>query len=299
MRKRLFLWIWPLGLLLACHNRPPVSPGLQSPEVVEIIAPPKAFLQDSLGIAVHAKIQDPQGLEDIARVQCILIKADQSRLELDMQDNGKDGDILPQDGQFMVRIPGFLWGTTGTAAITIRATDQAANEATSDSVEIEVLPGTQAGPPKLLSLAFPDTVWADSSYQVQLLAQVTDPDGLADINLVNYDVFPPMHATPSLSGILSDDGSQDDGIAGNGLFGTRLGSNIFTAEPGIFTLRVRAIDQQGEQSAAKLKTFYILSRLENLPPVIVSVAAPDTISRSRQQSAFVIRAVVMDPNGLG
>ena len=281
----------------SCTQEPATAPDADMPEIVALFAPAEAYLQDSTGVVIHARIVDPQGVGDIDSVLCFAIRPDGSQGRFAMSDNGTDGDILAGDGQFVARIPGPFWRQPGTGRLHIQATDAAGNEARSDTLLIEVKPGLKGSPPRVTKVRLPEVIFADSSYQFQILAAAEDPEGLEDIEAVLFWVFPPGRPASTYRGSLQDDGQQDDGVAGNGVFGRILNADAFGIERGIYTLIVRARDKAGNYSTAILRYFSVQTLLENLPPRIESVSAPDTISRS-QTAPFVITARVSDPNGL-
>ena len=298
MRKnKLWLLLLPL-FLIACEKQPNQPAPAQYPEVVKIFLPERAFLADTVGILVHARLFDPQGPGDFAEVTCRIQRPDRQEIDFAMRDDGLDGDILAGDGQFVVRIPGTAWGDTGRGEIRVFVVDKSGNRAEGEPQSIQIVPGASGKAPVIQQATFTDTVWADLNYQIPLLVRVSDPDGLKDIAELQYAVYAPGRATSSFQGKLLDDGNNDDGIADNGTYGAIFASDAFGVERGVYTLVLRAFDRAGNRSPARLLTFVVHTRLQNLPPEIVSISVPDTVSRS-QSGPFVITCTVTDPNGLG
>lgn len=283
--------------LLSCNGDPPNRPTSQNPEIKQIIKPARVFLADDPGDAFHVVVSDPQGVADIARV-ALLIRPPgaQNATELAMRDDGRDGDILAGDGQYFVRVPGSTWQTAGTGGVAARVDDQAGNSASSEFAEIEVAAGNRGIAPTVSISAFPDSINIDTSFTVSLLVSVDDRSGNA-IDEARFSIFPPLSPAATLEGDLLDDGQSDDGVAGNGIYGARFENRLLGSQVGRYSLRVQATDGAGNASRAAVQTFIVTSDRVNLPPFIVSVTAPDTISRT-QTNRLIVRAVVDDPNGL-
>lgn len=285
--------------LIACNGDPILLNLPQTPEISQIYAPARAFLSSNDTIAVHVRVDDPQGPQDIAAVELIVRQpAGSSTFSLALRDDGTAGDILAGDGQFIGKIAGSMWQRTGIAGLVAWARDRAGNRASSDTVEIEIAPGERGSAPFIRSVVFPDSVLIDSTFQLALLAEVDDADGLATIDSVRFGIYPPSFPEPSFSGLLLDDGLHGDNAAGDGLFGVMFSNRLLGPGRGLYTLRVQAQDRAGNLSRPAVRNFAVRSARQNLPPVIVSVAAPDTISRTGT-GPFVLRVVVSDPNGLG
>ncbi len=298
MRKSAFRLLLLSVFFGACEKQPTPPALTQFPEIVRIFLPERAFLADTAGILVHARIFDPQGPADLAEVTCRIQRSDGGEADFAMRDDGLDGDILAGDGQFAVRIPGTAWSDTGRGEVRVFAVDRSGNRAESEPQTISIVPGKSGAAPVIQRVTFPDTVWADLNYQIPLLAQADDPDGLENIAEIQYAVYAPRRATANMQGQLLDDGNNDDGVAGNGTYGAIFASDAFGVERGVYSIVLRAIDKEGNRSPGRVVTFVVQTRLQNLPPEIVSISVPDTVSRS-QTGPFVITCTVTDPNGLG
>ncbi len=297
MSRKILFSVLP-WLIVACAESIPVQPEIEEPYIRQLYAPAVAFLGDATGMLVHAAVEEPQGVADIAEVTLHMITPAGETRELPMRDDGLDGDIILADGQFVVRVHGASWGGEGTGRLFARAGDAAGNTAVSDTLDIEIRAGEPGAEPVLLSMLFPDTVYVDSTYQVQLLASVSDPEGLGNIDSVRYALYPPYAASPRMTGLLQDDGTNDDGVAGNGIYGARLQSTALPGVIGRSTVLVRAFDAQGNRSNALTREFFSGRLIGNAAPVIEQVFAPDTLSRA-DNTTFVVRARVSDRNGLG
>jgi hypothetical protein len=288
-----------LNIFFGCNGDPISVSEPQSPEIRAILAPARAFLDPADTITVHVHVIDPQGVPDIAAVTLFgQMPESGGTFMLDMRDDGLDGDIIAKDGQFVVKIVGSMWQKTGTGLLSATALDKSENRVGGDTLTIDIIAGTRGSAPVIESVIFPNTVNIDSTFQIMLLARVFDTDGSDNIDSVEYRVFPPSFPVPAFTGFLLDNGISDDGIAGNGIFGAMFANQSLGTATGLYTLRVQAFDKAGNESRAVTRVFVVESDLDNRPPQIVSVAAPDTISRS-STGPFVLRAVARDANGPG
>lgn len=286
-------------LIYACNGDPISLSEPQAPEIRNIFVPEKAFIDPGDTLIVHIQVFDPQGVSDIENVVLSGVQPDASgTFALDLRDDGLDGDIIAGDGQYVVKFTGAIWVQSGTGVLFGDVTDKSGNSAQSNNIDIEIVAGSRGSRPVINEITFPDTVNIDSTFQILLLAKISDADGFNSIDSVKYEIFPPSFPISSLRGVLVDDGQADDGIAANGIFGTAFTNTNIGIEKGIYTLRIQAIDESGNKSTARTHHFSLTSRLENLPPVIQNISAPDTISRA-SAGQIVLRAIVSDPNGLG
>ncbi len=283
-----------LFIFIACSEDQISRPELNIPEIIDILAPSQIFIAETTILQVV--IDDPQGAADIRSVQMILNNPASNISTLDMRDDGAEGDIIAGDGQFVIALTAGQWQTAGTANLYIIATDAAGHSSESDTVTIAVLPGSRGSSPRILQIVFADSIRIDSTYDVQLLATVEDENGLATIDRVEAAFYRSTAATPELKLRLNDDGQSDDGIAGNGIFGAEIISSASGFVRAAYLLRVIAIDQNGNRSKAGVKTFFTTKPGE-IAPEILSVTAPDTISRSAGEP-IVLNAQVIDRNGL-
>ena len=284
--------------LSACKSDPVSLDDPQDPIIEEIQFPPTTYLNKPGGTQIHFRVVDPQGVSNIASATLLVIKPGESvETEVSPWDDGQNGDIIAADGQFTAVLDADFWGQAGDAQFKAFAVDSDGNSVTSELQALVVQSGDGGQMPEIKGLAFPDTINPKGSYEINLLTTVVDPDGVGDIDTVFYQIFPPQSLIPSLEGQLFDDGQNDDGIAGNGIFGMKLQNTIFGDSQGIFTLRLQAKDKVGNVSHVRIKYFLFSEIIVNQPPVLLSASLPETISRS-SANPLILRATVADSNGL-
>lgn len=281
--------------LSSCTEDKISQPDLTVPEIVEVLAPAVAFIAETT--VFQAVIDDPQGAGDISSAVMTLHNPASVTHILDMRDDGLDGDIIADDGQFVVALTAEEWQFIGMATFFVTATDADGNSTQSDTVTVEVLPGSRGSTPQISALTFADSIRIDSSYSVQLLAAVQDEDGLANIDSVIAGFYKTTSAAPFLRIALVDDGNSDDGIADNGIYGAVISSSENGFVRTSYIIRVIATDKKGNKSKAASKSF-ITTQLDEIAPEILSISVPDTISRTTGEP-ITLSARVADRNGLG
>ena len=154
-------------------------------------------------------------------------------------------------------------------------------------------------PPVLSDFSFtPTNVFAggfteiDGSLRVPLTMSVTVSDPDADIESVSFVVQSPVsNRDPLAAGNLAD--------KGDGRYERTAEVMIPKAEIGVYTVLVYAVDQSGSISNNVRGMLRFTGTGE--PPVVLEVAAPDTVFRpAAGEPAKLIRivATVSDPDGL-
>lgn len=283
-----------LAGMFSCTEDKITRPLNDAPVITEIFAPAVAYIAETT--VVHAVVKDQQGGSDIESVTMTLDNPAGVRHELAMLDDGTDGDIIADDGQFVFALTAEEWQFIGQASFTVLAIDMAGETAQSDTITLEVLPGSRGAKPRVFDINFADSIRIDSTYAVQILATVADDDGLTTIDSVFAAFYQTTSAAADFVVNLEDDGQVDDGIAGNGRFGAR----IISSESGFlradYVMRILAIDSKGNRSAAATKSFFT-SRLGEIAPEITAITVPDTISRTSGEP-IVFKVQVADRNGL-
>lgn len=124
--------------------------------------------------------------------------------------------------------------------------------------EIRANPGQ---PPVILEVMFPDTVRKPSIGSITVLfrARVSDPDGISNIERVEFTIFDLNGNPVAASQRMFDDGlpSSGDAVAGDGIF-TRALSIDATNTARTLRLRFIATDRTGLQSPTVERLFTIL-----------------------------------------
>lgn len=289
-----------LLLLQACdepmpNQAVPVQPRVVSIDVVE----PLFAGSPSVKSRVMVKVEDPQGPEDLASVQLdVSDPAGQNLLSVKMADDGSSGDILPRDGLFTATLSSaFAGGQPGTFRLRAMAQDREGNRSEAFTDTLQVLPGEVNPPPRIDSVSAPAVVFVDSTYTFVLAAHLPDVPENADLDRVEYGLYPPTSPVANESGELVDDGSEGDLFARDGTysraFPSQLGSTL-----GVYTFRVEAVDRQGARSLPAVVHVRLVDRRVNQPPQIFNLQAPQTISRSAQPNLYTLTVDVSDPDGL-
>ncbi len=274
--------------ILACNGDPVEVAVEQSPTIEEFTGPEKVFLDDPAGRLFQVRVADPQGVSDIASVILEATSQNNQSTSFQMRDEGADGDILANDGQFVVKIPGATWqNQSGIGTLIIQAADQNGNIADGGPYQIIIEQGSPGATPEILQITLPDSLFTSLPDEAVLSAFVSDDDGVGNISQISYAIFPPAAPTPLLSKTL-----ELFGVSGNiGLYRGTLNLSEFGSARGVFTLRVSAQDDEGNRALPGVINFYFDAQA----PTVREIVFPDTV-RSDASDQVQILATIDDPN---
>lgn len=132
------------------------------------------------------------------------------------------------------------------------------------------------------------------SYEIVVSAKIDHPEGEANLSETTVTFFRTKREPAILAGSLHNDGFFPDLSAQDSVFTGLLKFSAMRSDIGSFFAEVTALDKNGFSSNTLRLTFSIL-RL-NQPPMLSNLVAPDTVSRSTEDS-FVITVVATDPDG--
>ncbi|MFQ6115839.1 MAG: choice-of-anchor X domain-containing protein, partial [bacterium] len=284
-----------------CSEDNPTKPEQKfAPEISNLIAPDVIYNLSPTKHVISIKAVDPQGLDDIEQVRYQLTKMGSSSPVAagQLEDNGSQGDIIPNDGVFTTQIDGsFAQNDTGEFKLEVVAQDSGGNTSNTLEDTILVLSGTENLPPEIVNVEVPKTVAVDSTFNFSVTVEVTDPEGLSDIQKVMYQFFPPAHPSPTKEDTLVDNGQSGDVTAGDGIYSTTLSSGLFKEASDHF-IRFQAEDKAGDKSSAEVATIQGIF-IRPRAPVISNLAAPDTVKKDPIQVVKILMTVdVTDPQGL-
>ncbi|MBN2200316.1 hypothetical protein JW777_00010 [bacterium] len=298
MKTRLLKSIAALVLIVAgCEVRNPVADGSVFPVLSRPSVPAVLRLGDAEGMAVSVKVSDPQGAGDIASVLCgiYLSGVPAARAEIALLDDGTMADLLASDGVYAGRLLGaHLAGAAGEYRIGFLATDRDGNSSDTLFVSFRAVEGASNRRPAILSAVAPDSVKGDDRAAVDLRVNVTDPDGLEDVDSVICDVYPPYATISSARIPLS---RVEGGIAADGGPGTFVFigdmSSLLTGS-GIHRFRFCARDAAGLESIPVVREVSVV--IPNDPPVLSDAVVPDTVDRNIDEP-ILLSVRVTDPQG--
>jgi hypothetical protein len=98
-------------------------------------------------------------------------------------------------------------------------------------------------------VAEPEVFTKGSTNQYILMADVSDPQGLDDIEEVVYKVFKPGSSTPSFAEFMYDDGTRGDQKAEDGTYSFGISSPTQDSQEGEYTFTFQATDRSGYESS--------------------------------------------------
>jgi hypothetical protein len=153
--------------------------------------------------------------------------------------------------------------------------------------------------PVLSRASVPDSLRLGDADGIIVTVHVADPQGVSDIDSVFFDAIRNSEPRTGFRGRMTDDGTGPDLLPADGVYSGRLRGPDLAGHPGVYAVFFTAVDHSGN-----LGHHPIVHEIRAVaggpirPPVILSVAAPDTV-RTDDRSAVNLRVSVTDPDGQG
>ena len=213
-----------------------------------------------------------------------------------LYDNASSGDVVPGDGVFSLSINSTkIMDAPGKYILEFSHPE--VKEILLDTVVL--LGGNKNLPPVLSGLILPETVSLDSpETKHYIFIDVIDPQGKSDMLEVKGKVYYPYFATPSLEIILKNEGIPPEILKNENNYVYIFQPNdIARRGTGEYSILFNARDKKGNVSNSLYGPIYFFSQIENLPPIIEYVNAPDTVSSSI--GTLLLEVKVKDVNGRG
>lgn len=221
------------------------------PEIVSVSVPVTVLLDSLFEFLIEVEVSDADSLDDIAYVfSQFFPPAHPNPTRQDtLLDDGLSGDVTAGDGIYSITLSSGLIKEASDHFLRFQAEDKSGNRSLA---VVATIRGTvaQPEPPVISNLSAPDTVQIVASQVVQVLItiDVSDPQGLSDIDFVRFRSFLPNGNEAGDSPIgLADDGntfSTGDEIAGDGTY-SRIINLPPTALRGDFRFLFEARDKSG------------------------------------------------------
>jgi hypothetical protein len=284
-------------LLSGCTEDNPLQPVPKNPQIVLIQAPDRVYQFPASPVGIHVRADDPQGVKTLAGVQLSVRRINLALVaSFEMRDDGRNGDILPGDGQYFLPIDtALVHGQTGDFILEAVARDRSGLESDVARDTITIIAGRENLLPKLLEITVPKTIAGDSLYAPLFRATVTDADGLASLRIVRIEFFPPAFPASTLVDSLFDDGQHQDGLANDGVFARAIPTTKLCGA-GLFSVVLHAVDAAGGKSPAAIATVNVTRLGVNFSPLLSDLRAPAEISRSRTPNTYLLSVQASDPN---
>lgn len=292
-KSRLFtlsFFLLSLSLFITCEKKAPVE-IVESIPTISIHSIPDLIKQNSsTPVLFMVQAADPQGLKNLSQVNFSLIN------EMDliliapapMYDTGQDGDIIRNDGVYTYQlIPKTSNLSPGQYFVHSQAIDQDGNESEIALDTVMVESGGDGSAPTISSVDFPESMIIDSDIVLTLVVRAEDEDG--DLAGLDLSIYQENSRDPFLSATIIP--------TSNNEFRMDLNTSIFTQTRSNYLFRLSAFDLLENKSKPMVRNFYLERVVSNDPPQVLEVTAPDTISRSGENT-FLLTAQVTDPDGL-
>lgn len=238
-----------VSFVAGTKNMPPQISDFKVPQIIDLNA--------SGEYIISVNVNDADGANDIQQVLCHIYSpfAPQIANQVDtLFDTGSNGDTAPGDGIFSVKITNsFARKRVGNYSFRVQAMDRQA-QLSNPLVEVVEVMNAENLPPQINRVTAPDTLVLHPTNVIitTLLVEVTDPQGLGDIQSVFFNSFLPPDNRPSSQNpfYMNDDGNKNvsgDVIAGDGIYSLTINLPPNTP-PGDYTWVFEAVDLSGASS---------------------------------------------------
>lgn len=144
------------------------------------------------------------------------------------------------------------------------------------------------------SVVSDSVLYLDGTSPITFSVHVKDPQGLEDIDQVRYEISDSVQVL--IQNVMWDDGTQGDVLPRDGQFTAQVTSQMLSGRSGYFRIGCVAWDKAGYSSDTLYFYFRVVHGNPNLPPQILNVVIPDTLTQ--QNGPLLLSVVVQDPNGL-
>lgn len=271
-----------------------------APQILQVTAPSSVAIDSAHSFLVAAQVSDPEGLANSLSVTYQFFPPEHATPteEGPLADDGTQGDVTAGDGVFTTSLRSSLFTRLGDHFLRIEAQDTLGNRSPPQVVIIEGRPRF-SNKPVIADVGVPRMVNGNETSEVVITAEVTDLEGLSDIDTVLYHLFLPDGEEASDSPrILLDDGTPSasgDTTAGDGVF-----SNIFEVqgggtEPIVYRLVFEAKDRSARASTQVVRQFVVSF---DDAPFILNLDAPSLVRIDPDRDQKLLLTIdARDPQG--
>ena len=149
--------------------------------------------------------------------------------------------------------------------------------------------------PWIDAVSVPTALYTTPNQDYILNATVKDPQGIQDIDLVEFTIFDAQN-TAVVEDTLIDDGQNGDVIQADGIFSKHIMPSQFNADAGEFSIHFQATDNEGHRSEIYQSEIVLIDGVENGAPVLQSSEVPFVLDLDNQND-IKVTATVFDPQG--
>ncbi len=221
------------------------------PRLLEMSAPDSVDIGNQSQTNIIVKAIDFSGLNDIETFTGKLYYPFSTTAGhvFNFYDDGTNNDEIAGDSLFTGTIEHTLINDTGTFSILVDAIDRSGQKSNELFKDIYFYGNYNNLPPEILSVTFPDSIQA-SNTTFLIETEVSDPNGLTNIETVYFRTLKPDGTYSSSSFELYDDGNlishsglfSGDAVAGDGIYSFTFSVPAATPK-GTYTFQFNAVDK--------------------------------------------------------
>lgn len=301
MNFRLLTGLVFIFFLLANCEKDPVKTKNSPPQLTKLVVPDTLFYNWDESNIVTIRCEDSDGIENIDSVYYqILTMTDQKNSSGRFYNDGDysaHGDITPNNNSFATRLNQMM--PAGNYIIEAESIDFSGEKSNTMQDTFFIKMAIFNFAPTISAHFITDSVYIDQIQPFKIQVQVTDPDSGDFVNQVHYEIQNPSLTQISEQGLLLDDGTQGDDVAGDNIFSIETSSTFASWNYGIFHLFIEATDNQQKKSRTFYKLIYPAKKELGVPPQILDLIAPQIInipSNGIDSALIKIKALDSDNN---
>ena len=160
--------------------------------------------------------------------------------------------------------------------------------------EDSITPPEEPGKLTIENIAFPDTVWSKSEYDIAVTVLIHNVDNPDSIFIEGR--FQPQKISSVTRFFLFDDGTHGDNIPGDNLYTQEVSSTIFKGNSGSAKLEIIVFTKPNEMETHAEENFSVIDDFLDTAPVLRNLTAPDSVRYDLSERTLVsIEAA--DPQG--
>lgn len=288
-----------ISLLQNCEKKgiSPVPPSV--PELSKISMPDTVWLEKDSEFRIEASLSNRFDSDEAFSVIVTLTAEEGSSSRIyTLFDKGESGDLITKDGLFSGKFSSLDFvDSPGIYNVRFQLSGPGISSENVLSKTVLCLEGGGNSPPGISIPIIPRIISLDAPSAIYVIAvDAIDPDGRDDISSVEGRVYFPNSPVQNLTIKLRHlDQAADTTFGPDTYIFLFRPEDIAHQGKGEYFIIFSAIDKKGARSGETVKRIHFVSSIQNQPPLLTDLNAPDSLIASGDTLKLSIRAT--DPNG--